>query len=50
MDYTDILNSINSKLATIIEWLSDYESPNGVLSLIMAILCVFLVLYAIKGE
>lgn len=48
-DYTGILNAISGKLSTIIEILQGKNVEN-MLEVIMLILCIFLILFAIRGE
>lgn len=49
MDYTDVLNSINSRLYTIISLLEDITS-DSVNDLFVLLFCIFLVLYIMRGE
>lgn len=50
MDYTDVLNAISSKLSTIINSLGILDELKSFENLIFMVLCVFLILFAIRGE
>lgn len=49
MDYTQVLNDINSKLATIISLLQNFDSGTLMNYMIM-LFTVFLLLYVLRGE
>lgn len=49
MDYTTILNSIDSKLSSIITLLQDILSASGT-DLIVLLFTIFLVLWVMRGE
>lgn len=50
MDYTDVLNTISAKLSTIISDLGVLDQLKQFENLIFLVLCVFLILFAIRGE
>lgn len=50
MDYTDILNSISAKLSSIITLLGGIDSLKDLNTVILSVLCIFLILFAIRGE
>lgn len=50
MDYTDLLTTISSKLSTIISLLGEMDSIKDLQTVILSVLCIFLILFAIRGE
>lgn len=48
-DYTSVLNSINSKLASILEVLENSQIK-GTLDFILLIVLIMLILYILRGE
>lgn len=50
MDYSDILNSISSKLSSILNELGSLSVIEHFEALIFYVFCVFLILFAIRGE
>lgn len=53
MDYTDILNTISAKLSTIISLLDPLDvipDLQQISSLILSVLCILVILFAIRGE
>lgn len=50
MDYTEILNSINSKLGSILTQLSGVDQIKDLQTVILSVLCILLILFAIRGE
>lgn len=50
MDYTDILNSINSKLGSILTQLSIVDQIKDLQTVILSVLCILVILFAIRGE
>lgn len=49
IDYTSVLNSINSNLSAILEFLSGSKTSEF-LNYIFIILTIFLILYILRGE
>lgn len=50
MDYTDVLNSISSKLGSILTQLSGVDQIKDLQTVILSVLCILVILFAIRGE
>lgn len=50
MDYTDVLNSINLKLGSILTQLSGVDQIKDLQTVILSVLCILVILFAIRGE